>query len=301
MKRIFRYTLLLLLILSASETLCQEDATNRQYLFNLLNVNPAYAGAHGSLTLNAGFRRQWMGVPGSPQTMLFSVDGPVSEHHLGLGLQAYTYTLGKEKTTGANLSIATQLQFDEDEFLALGLQAGLMNYRIDRTSVALPFQSDPAFQTNTNVMMPTAGAGMYYQRPGFYASFSAPSLLVSTVKLDKLITINSPSLKNMQLIFTTGIDGDISDDIVAKPSLFLKWMNGNMSDIHVNCVFWAKNIVGLGASYRANDAILGILQLNINDKLNIGYSYGRSIGDRGVFSQGTHEIGIRLDLGRSEE
>jgi hypothetical protein len=78
-------------------------------------------------------------------------------------------------------------------------------------------------------------------------------------------------------------------------------MNGNMSDIHVNCVFWAKNIVGLGASYRANDAILGILQLNINDKLNIGYSYGRSIGDRGVFSQGTHEIGIRLDLGRSEE
>lgn len=298
------YKTLFVLLLSGSccvVSFAQEDASNKHYLFNLLNINPAYAGSRGGLSISTGFRKQWAGIPGAPQTSIFSMDAPLKEHHFGLGLQLYTSSIGLEKTNGINMSFATMLQFEEDEFLSLGLQGGLMNYRIDRTSVALPFQNDPSFQYNTNVVMPTAGAGIYYQRPGFYASLSAPSLLVSTVKVDKILSVNSATLRNMQLILTTGITATLSDDIQCKPSVYMRWMNGKVFDVHVNGSVWVKDMIGVGASYRYDDAIMGLLEIKLNDKLSFGYSYGKSIGDRGIFSQGSHEAIIRLDLRSDDE
>ncbi len=302
MRVFYRYiVVLLLVVVGRQSSFAQEDPTNHQYLFNLLNINPAYAGSKGVLTINTGFRRQWMGIPGAPQTAIFSVDAPINEHHLGLGLQAYTNSLGQERTTGANFSFSTMLNFADDEFLSLGLQAGVMNYRIDRTSVALPFQNDPAFQYNTNVILPTAGLGMYYQRPGFYASLSAPSLLVSTVQVDKILSINSATLKNVQLLLTTGITAHLSDELDLRPSVFMRWMSGKVFEVHTNASFWYKDLISLGASYRPGDAVLGIVELKLNDKLSFGYSYGKSIGDQGVFNQGSHEASIRFNFSSSDQ
>ena len=299
----YRYLLsmLMALCMMSGSSYAQDDPTNRQYLFNLLNINPAYAGTGDGMSLTAGFRRQWAGIPGAPQAGVFSIDAPLKEHHFGIGMQLYSNSLGKEKTTGLNMSFSTQLRFDEDQYLSMGIQAGLMNYRIDRTSVALPFQNDPAFQTNTNVWLPTAGVGLYYERPRFYASVSVPSLLISTVQVDKVLSLGSPTLKNMQFIFTTGLTGNVSEDVQVKPAFYMRYMSGNAFEIHINSVFWFKEIVGVGASYRFDDAVLGILQLRINDKLSFGYSYGRSIGDRGVFSQGSHEALIRFNIGSADQ
>lgn len=300
--RYFVRNILWMMMIAAGAALpayTQEDATNRQYLFNTLNINPAYAGVRGITSITAGFNKQWLGVPGSPRTGVFSVDAPFYQHHLGAGLQLYDNKVGLERTAGANISVATMLRFNEDEeaeFLSIGLQAGLMNYRIDRTSVALPYQNDPAFQNNTNVLMPTAGIGLYYQRPGFFASLSAPSLLISTVQVDKIMSLNSPSLKNMQVLLYTGLSARMGDDMELRPSLFFKWMNGKVFEVHANTSLWVKNIVGIGVSYRMDDAILGIAELKINNKLSFGYSYGRSIGDKVYFTQATHEAIIRLSL-----
>jgi len=302
LKGFCRYILTALLVFVGwQSSFAQEDPTNRQYLFNLLNINPAYAGSRGVLSVTAGFRRQWMGIPGAPQTAIFSVDGPINEHHLGLGFQAYNNSLGQERTTGANASFSTMLNFSDDEFLSLGLQVGVMNYRIDRTSVALPFQNDPAFQYNTNVILPTAGLGAYYQRPGFYASLSAPSLLVSTVQVDKILSINSATLKNLQVLLTTGITAQLSDEIDFRPSIFMRWMSGKIFEVHTNGSFWYKDMISIGASYRPSDAILGIVEIKLNDKLSFGYSYGKSIGDQGVFSQGSHEACIRFNFASSDQ
>jgi type IX secretion system PorP/SprF family membrane protein len=301
MKTYLRIQFLLLLACTSWHLQAQEDATNRQYLFNILNINPAYAGARGNLSLTAGFHKQWLGVPGSPQTGIFSIDAPVYSHHLGAGLQLYDNRLGVERTSGASFSFSTMLKFEEEDFLSIGLQAGLMNYRVDRTSVALPYQNDPAFQNNTNVVMPTAGIGLYYQRPGFFASLSAPSLLISTVKVDKIMSTTSPSLRNMQVMLLTGLSTPLSEDLEWKPSLFFRWKSGQVFEVHINSSLWIKNLVGLGVSYRMDDAILGIAELRISDKLSFGYSYGRSIGDKVYFTQATHEALLRLDLGGPED
>jgi type IX secretion system PorP/SprF family membrane protein len=287
-------------VFACAETNAQEDPTNRQYLFNLLNINPAYAGTRGVTTMSAGFRKQWAGVPGAPAAGIFSLDAPLNTHHMGVGMQLYNSSVGMEKTVGLNASFSTILNFTEEEFLSLGIQAGLMNYRIDRTSVALPFQNDPAFQNNTNVLLPTAGIGIYYQREQGWASFSAPSLLVSTVKVDNILSLNSPSFKNLQLLFAAGFNANFGDMISLRPSIFMKWMSGKVFEVHANASIWLGNIVGIGASYRADDAIMGILELRISDRLQFGYSYGKNIGTAAAFNQPSHEAGIRFNFPPSE-
>lgn len=295
--RVRRYGLVMLIAVCMSgSSFAQDDPTNKQYLFNLLNINPAVAGTKEGVNMTAGFKRQWAGIPGAPQTMVFSADAPFKEHHFGAGIQLYTNSIGLERTSGVNMSFSTSFQFTEDDFLSLGIQAGLMNYKIDRNGVALPFQNDVAFQTNTNVIIPTAGIGIYYERPGFYAGLSAPSLLLSTVQADKVQSINSPSLKNMQYILTTGITADITDDIKLKPSVYMKYMSGKVFQVHVNGSAWYRDIIGIGASYRYDDSILGIIELKAGDKLSFGYSYGMSIGNKDIFTAATHEAQIRLSL-----
>jgi type IX secretion system PorP/SprF family membrane protein len=304
MRKIIRYKIIiacLLVTTSAINSYAQEDPTNKQYLFNLLNINPAYAGVRGNLSMTASFRQQWSGVPGAPKTGIFSIDAPVGTHHLGLGLQVYNGTLGLEKTTGLNASFATKLQFTEEEFMSLGIQAGIMNYRIDRTSTALPYQNDPAFQNNMNVFMPTAGIGIYYQRNSWYASLSAPSLLMSTVKVDKIISINSATIKNIQLLFTTGVSVDMGESFQFRPSVFFRYVSGNVFESHINSSVWVMNLLGFGVSYRPDDAILGILELRVKDKLSFGYSYGKSIGDKVAFNQPSHEAFLRFDLSSKDE
>ena len=94
----------------------QDDPTNKQYLFNLLNINPAYAGTRDGVNITAGFKRQWAGIPGAPQTMVFSADAPFKEHHFGGGIQLYTNSLGLERTSGVNTSFATSFNFTEEDF-----------------------------------------------------------------------------------------------------------------------------------------------------------------------------------------
>jgi type IX secretion system PorP/SprF family membrane protein len=82
------------------KTHAQTEPMYSQYMFNMLNVNPAYAGSRGTTTASALFRKQWLEMPGSPQTTVISIDQASREGRIGLGLQLLDYKLGIERTTG---------------------------------------------------------------------------------------------------------------------------------------------------------------------------------------------------------
>ena len=54
-----------------SQTYAQQEAQYSQYMFNMLSVNPAYAGSRDVLSLTGLFRQQWVNIPGAPQTISF--------------------------------------------------------------------------------------------------------------------------------------------------------------------------------------------------------------------------------------
>ena len=57
-------------------------------------------------------------------------------------------------------------------------------------------------------------------------------------------------------------------------------------------------ILWLGVSYRMNDAMVGMIQLQIFPALRVGYAYDYTLSSIGKFSSGSHEFMLGYDLGR---
>jgi len=64
----------------------QQDPLYAQYLFNPLLINPAYSGLNNNFNGTVGYRTQWMGLEGQPQTMNVSLHSSFVQNKVGAGL-----------------------------------------------------------------------------------------------------------------------------------------------------------------------------------------------------------------------
>ncbi len=122
MKQILRLLILLLLPVSVAGQLT--PVTN-QYILNPLTINPAYAGSRGALNIAAFYRRQWVGISGSPETMTLAADAPLLDAKLGLGLIITNDKLGVTKETQFHTTYAYKISMGDGN-LSFGLGAGLI-------------------------------------------------------------------------------------------------------------------------------------------------------------------------------
>ena len=296
MKKIF---ILLLVLCSGQQLLAQQEAMYTQYMFNMMAVNPAYAGSRGVLSATAMYRHQWAGVEGAPRTGSLYFDMATRNKKVGIGIQAFNDRIGIVKTTGFYASYAYRINFDEKgSALAIGLQGGLSNYKADLTKVELTEGGDPAFMQNMNAIMPSFGAGIFYNTPKFYAGVSVPNLVKSYLRKDQyLYSTEVVAQKYMHLFLMAGYVFDLNQSLKLKPSFLVKAVKGApvQADINLNC--WIKEIVGIGASYRTGDAIAGLLELQLTNQFRLGYAYDHSISDFVKYNQGSHEIMLRFEFG----
>ena len=169
--------LLAVMLFAYQKSIAQTEPMYSQYMFNMLGVNPAYAGSREASSFNIFQRRQWIGLQGSPQTTSISFDQSILNKAAGWGIQLYDDKIGVEKADGINLMGATRIRVSEKGVLSGGLSLGLMNYRIDLMNVTDRYTpSDPAFYANLNKWTPSLGLGLYYNTDNFYAGVSIPNI-----------------------------------------------------------------------------------------------------------------------------
>lgn len=88
------YNLLLLFgILSYS----QQDSQFTQYMYNTINVNPAYAGTRETFSAFVLHRNQWVGLNGAPITNTASINTNVGDSKFGVGLLLLMIILDQHK------------------------------------------------------------------------------------------------------------------------------------------------------------------------------------------------------------
>jgi type IX secretion system PorP/SprF family membrane protein len=98
--------LIFVLILTASASFAQQDAQFTQYMYNTININPAYAGSRGVMSIFGLHRTQWVGLDGAPVTNAVSLNSPIGESNVGIGLSAINDRIGPtvENTLSADIS-----------------------------------------------------------------------------------------------------------------------------------------------------------------------------------------------------
>lgn len=283
-----KYTALIFLV-----TLCfwqqsqaQQQVMYTQYMFNGLALNPAYAGSHESISLTALAREQWVGVEGAPSTQTFSVHSPIKNEKVAVGLLALHDKIGVTEQTGVYASYAYRLPMNNKGKLAFGLQAGFNSYNANFSSVS---DEDPTFMgRDVREMAPNFGAGVYYNTDRFYAGFSCPQILESTINRDNP---DSDATIVRHFFASAGYVFDISPSVKLKPSTLVKMVEGApvQFDINTNVIF--RDVVWVGFSWRSFDSIDALFKLQVTDNLQFGYAWDfATTTELQRVNSGSHEL-----------
>lgn len=304
------WTLVLLLAswASGSQVQAQQDKQFSQYMFNMLALNPAYAGSRDVLSATAMYRSQWVGLEGAPQTGTFTIDMPLNRERVGIGLQLYNDRIGLFNETGAVASYAFRIKMGNRTTLALGLQGGVTNLAARLTEVQLipaGVSADPAFAQNINKMLPNFGTGIYISNDRSYLGISVPRLVKN--RLTDFDSGVNRAVVRRHAYAAAGFVVGLSDAIKMKPSILVKYAEGAPLGFDGNVNFWFNDRVALGVSLRknqfysftqyTNDAVVGMVELQMSDQLRLGYAYDRTISSLGQIAPSSHEIMLRYEFG----
>ena len=287
-----------MLIACCNTLTAQQEPMYSQYMFNMLHINPAYAGNLASNNVTLVYRKQWTGIDNAPATGTLSWDNRQENSNIGYGLQVYNDQLGIEKTSGFQAFYSYRLKFSESN-LSLGLSGGVLNYRAAYSQAKVIQGNDALFQEDVNGVLPTAGIGALYSAEKFYVGFSMPALFSTKINIDKTVVTRSAS---NHMFLTGGYIFDASEVLKLKPSIMVKAVKGAPLAYDLNLNAWIQNVVGLGVSYRTGDAFVGMFELQISPQIRLGYAYDYTISNLKSFNVGgSHELMLRYEFGNSKD
>ncbi len=270
----------------------QQDAQFTQYMYNTINVNPAYAGSRGALSLFGLYRTQWVGLDGAPETAAFSMNTPFNESRLGAGLSFINDKIGPTTESTISADISYTVPTSETNKLSFGIKGTANIFSLDATKLNPAQQFDPRFQ-NLNKTTPNIGAGIYYHSDKYYLGLSVPNFIESKRYDSNEIAIFK---ERINYYFMAGYVFDLSPDIKFKPALLTKVVTGSPLQVDVSGNFMFVNRFVLGAAYRWDAAFSGLVGFQITDGLFIGYGYDRETTNLRKYNSGSHEIFLRFEL-----
>lgn len=289
---------ILLMMLSGWCSFAQQDPQYTQYMYNTINVNPAYAGSREVLSVFGMYRTQWVGLEGAPDTGVFAIHSPLSER-VGLGATFTNDRIGIANESTISVDFAYHLPLSENYKLALGIKGSAHLLNLEYSKLNLYNPNDPTMQEDiSNRFSPNVGAGAYLYSDRFYLGLSVPNILQTDHYDDN---VQSTAAERMHGYLITGYVFDLGESLKFKPAAMLKAVKGAplQLDVSGNFLFFEK--LTLGAAWRWSAAISGLAGFQVNENWFIGYAYDAETTKLANYNSGSHEIFLRYEFTKKSE
>lgn len=281
------------LLLTGFAGFAQQDAQYTQYMYNTINVNPAYAGSRGAMSIFGLHRTQWVGLDGAPITNAVSINTPINESKLGLGLSLVNDRIGPTNENAISADISYTVPTSETFKLSFGVKGTLNIFNLDINKLNPADQGDPQFQNLSNAMTPNFGAGVYFHSDKTYFGLSVPNFFETKRYDDNSVAVNT---ERMNFYFIAGHVFDLSYNVKFKPALLTKATEGAPLQVDVSGNFLINEKFVLGAAWRWDAAVSGMAGFQVTDSIFIGYGYDLETTRLRNFNSGSHEIFLRFEL-----
>lgn len=268
-------------------------------MMNPFQDHPAAAGVLGCMDLHMGFRNQWSGIEGAPQTSFVNLHGQVegqnNDFH-GLGIRVEDDAAGAWGYTSVNAAYAYNLRLSSGGRLAAGISAGFFQQRLEFSMLDMPepeFQvaNDPAVFGDQQFMVPILDASLWYYDRDKYAG-----LTIQNVTQPSMEKISQYGKLRRQLVALGGTEVELDGRWMFLPSVQARLGSGVPPAAEVLGLFKYDELVGVGLGYRTQSALLVAAQAKVLDYLSIGYAYELNVSPlAGAGGANTHEIVIGIN------
>jgi len=270
----------------------QQDAQYTQYMYNTINVNPAYAGSRGVISIFGLHRTQWVGLDGAPVTNALSLNTPINNSKIGIGLSAINDRIGPTVENTLSVDVSYTVQTSETYKLSFGVKGTGNFFNLDASQLNPLVDNDPSL-VNYNKFTPNIGAGVYFHSDKSYIGVSVPNFIQS----NRYNSDNVAILKErINYYFIAGYVFDLNPNIKFKPALLTKLVTGSplQVDVSGNFIFYDKFVIG--AAYRWDAAVSTLAGFQITDGLYMGYGYDMETTNLRKYNRGSHEVFLRYEL-----
>ncbi|WP_166924983.1 PorP/SprF family type IX secretion system membrane protein [Flavobacterium poyangense] len=271
----------------------QQDAQFTQYMYNTININPAYAGSRSAMSIFGLYRTQWVGLDGAPETSNFSLNTPLNNSSLGLGVSLLNDKIGPTTENSFSADLSYTIPTSETFKLSFGVKATANLFHLDINKLNPEDQGDSQFQNLNSKFSPNFGAGIYWHSDKAYVGLSVPNFVETKRYNDNDIAIYKEKI-NYYLI--GGYVFDLSPDIKFKPAFLTKLVKGSPLQVDLSANFMFNDKFVAGVAYRWSAAMSAMVGFQVSDGLYLGYGYDRETTNLTNYSSGSHEIFVRFEF-----
>lgn len=290
------------LLCAWSQVHAQQRPLQSLYMFDPLLVNPAYAGNQVQLSATSIYRNQWVNFPGAPKTLTATVHSGFRKARVGVGFIVGHDEIGIHSENSLYGVYSYKLpinKYNPGTVLSLGLQGGFNNLRSNYGILTKKAPTDP-FDGVLSDMTWNFGAGVYLKTRKLWAGVSAPQILNNeiigtTIPVDSVAFQGGPKMFRT-VYFNGGTSVELAPHVKLVASTLIRVQHRAPLSMDLNGIIVLSEVVGLGASYRLGDAIIGIFELQLNENFHVGYAYDITTSDIRQYSNGTHEIMINYRI-----
>jgi type IX secretion system PorP/SprF family membrane protein len=246
-----------------------------QYYYNQFLYNPAATGLTGETNAFLVHRRQWTGIPGSPVTNAFTVDGFMDDKNIGLGFTIFNDVQDITERLGIYTSYSYRLKLNEDMQLRMGLSIGFLDNRIDFSRAVVKDIDDPmllgGMQRKSGL---DANFGVSYNWKELRVGISVPQLIgqrmeFASYDLHSYYQLNRHFLGSVSYKYVF----NEAQELALEPMALVRWVPNTPFQYDVNALVSWKQMVWAGVSYRSNYAVGLSARVKLFGNLSAGYAY----------------------------
>lgn len=276
----------------------QQEVMTSQYMFDGLLLNPAYAGSHPYVSGSLLHREQWLNVAGAPTTSVLAIDGPLWNDRMGLGFTLVHDRIGISRDMEMAGTYSYSIRTGHDGRLAFGLKAGISLYSARLGDLTYWDENDQVYaQDIRNAVVGKFGFGLYWHNDRSFVGLSVPTLYAADGKISSSAPDGMDHYFVQHYYLYAGHVFPLNSAFDLKPSVLIKYQQQAPPEVDLNCNVLYKERFWLGVGYRTGDAVVGMVEYQVNPHLRIGYAYDMTTSLLRTYSSGTHEIMLGVDLG----